>query len=372
MKAVIVLPTYNERENIKILIPKLQKEFKKIKHNMNILVVDDSSPDKTADEVKKLQKKYKNLYLLNGQKQGLGVAYLRGFKHVINKLKADVMFMMDSDLSHPPELVSKFMLEIDKGYDIVIGSRYIKGGATPDWSLRRKIVSRGGNFFARVVGGLYKIHDCTTGFRAIRVSAFKKINLNHLHTRGYAFLSTLLYEMIATGSTTKEIPLIFRDRKYGETKLSKRDMIEFFLNAFRLRLKSTQRMRRFITIGTTGVLINLAMFISMRNVLYGYFGANNLPLLFASLFGDWLSVIYNFSLNDILTFKNKKATDKFSIRLLKFHMVALTSIIINNAILFLMHKGLGYGDVFSKLTGILIAFVFNYLANVKWTWREKI
>ncbi|MCK5281788.1 MAG: polyprenol monophosphomannose synthase, partial [Nanoarchaeota archaeon] len=246
MKTILVLPTYNERENMAILIPKLEQAFKKIKkHSMHILVVDDNSPDKTADEVKKLQKKYKNLHLLMGQKQGLGVAYLRGFKHAVEKLKADILLMMDSDLSHPPEMIPDFMKEIDNGYDLVVGSRYIKGGSTPDWGMKRKLISRGGNFFARVVAGLYKVHDCTSGYRAIRVPVFKKINTRHLHTRGYAFMSTLLYELISVGAKVKELPLIFYDRKYGKTKLQRKDMIEFFLNVFRLRFKSTKRMIKF-------------------------------------------------------------------------------------------------------------------------------
>src|SRR4030042_3120494 len=140
MKIVIVLPTYNEKTNIAILIPRLQEVFKKITHHeMNILVVDDNSPDGTADEIKKIQKDYDNLFLLMGEKEGLGVAYIRGFTYASENMHPEVLFMMDSDLSHPPELLPDFLDQIDKGYDLVIGSRYIKGGGTPDWDVRRKL-----------------------------------------------------------------------------------------------------------------------------------------------------------------------------------------------------------------------------------------
>ncbi len=245
MKTVIVLPTYNERKNIGILIPQIEEVFKKINnHDMNILVVDDNSPDKTADIVKKIQKKYDNIYLLIDRRNGLGSAYLRGFDHAINKLKADVVFMMDADLSHPPKLIPDFMRCIDDGYDLVIGSRYIKEGATPDWSIRRRLISRGGNFFVRVIGGLYKVHDCTSGFRAIRVSVLRSINRKHLNTKGYAFLSTLLYELLSLGAKAKEIPLVFYDRRYGQTKLNAKNMIEFFFNAFKLRVRYKKRGKR--------------------------------------------------------------------------------------------------------------------------------
>jgi dolichol-phosphate mannosyltransferase len=239
MKACIILPTYNERENISRLIPALLDVFKSIRDwDMRILVVDDNSPDGTASVVKEFAKKHKNIHLLIGQKKGLGAAYVRGFKLVIDKI--DVVIMMDADFSHNPEKIPEFLKQIEKGYDFVIGSRYIKGGATPDWSLIRKIISGGGNFFARVVVGL-RPHDCTSGYRAIRTSFLKKVDFKNIGTRGYAFQATLLYELSEIGARIKEIPVVFYDRKVGKTKLGKKDIIEFLFNAFRLRLKSLSR-----------------------------------------------------------------------------------------------------------------------------------
>lgn len=238
MKVVIVLPTYNEKENIGIVISRLQGVFKTIsQYDMHILVVDDSSPDGTADEVRNLRKEFPNVELITGKKEGLGIAYLRGFKHADEYFEPDIVFMMDSDLSHPPELVPSFLKEIERGYDLVIGSRYMKGGGTPDWSLRRKLTSLFGNMVARVIAGLYRIHDCTSGYRAMKVVRYREINRNYVYPRGYAFLTTLLYEMVTQGATVKEIPLVFKDRKFGETKLQLKDIIEFISTAVRIRFR---------------------------------------------------------------------------------------------------------------------------------------
>jgi dolichol-phosphate mannosyltransferase len=239
MEIAIIIPTYNEIKNIDLLISRLQEEIGKIEgHNIMILVVDDYSPDGTADRVRELQKTHDNLHLVSGEKQGLGVAYLRGFNHAINSLDADVVSTMDADLSHPPELISNFVKAIDEGYDLVIGSRYIEGGATPDWNLKRKMISRCANTWARLVGGFYHVHDCTSGYRAIRTDTFLKIDQKNLEIKGYAFIPTLLYELTQRGVKVKEIPLVFYDRKHGETKIKMGDMTEFFIKILKLRFKS--------------------------------------------------------------------------------------------------------------------------------------
>ncbi len=371
MKTVVILPTYNERENIKKLVPMLQQEFKKIKnHDMHILVVDDKSPDGTADEVRKLQKKYKNVHLLLGDKKGLGVAYLRGFDYAIKKLKAEVMQMMDADLQHPPSMIPDFMKEIDNGNDFVVGSRYIPGGGTPEWNWKRKLVSWGGNMFARLLAGMYKVHDCTSGYRALRVSVFKKIDKKALHTRGYAFMSTLLYEMIHAGGKVKEIPLIFRDRLHGETKLRREDIIEFIYNSFRLRFKTMQRFIKFAIVGGSGIIVNLGIFSLAKLILYSGVGQTNGTMLVASLIGDELSILWNYFLNNNWTFKKSKNKDPAAKKIIKFHLIAITSVVINNAILFGLYKGFGMWDLLAKFIGILVAFLWNYFFNVKWTWRE--
>ncbi|HEY6044518.1 MAG TPA: glycosyltransferase, partial [Nitrosospira sp.] len=158
LRVVIILPTYNERENIGNLIDALQAQFKTLPHDMQILVVDDSSPDGTADVVRMKQASSFNVHLLMGQKSGLGAAYIRGMIYAMDQLGADAVFEMDADFSHKPEDVPRLLAALDAGADFVIGSRYVKGGSIPEkWGFLRRMNSWGGNIVARYVAGIYKV-----------------------------------------------------------------------------------------------------------------------------------------------------------------------------------------------------------------------
>jgi len=247
------MPTYNERENIGPLIDSLQKEFKKVPHDMNILVVDDNSPDGTAEIVKAECRRYTNVHLITGKKEGLGTAYIKGMKYAVDVLNADVVMEMDADFSHKPEDVPRLISALDHGADFVIGSRYIKGGKIPDnWGFIRKMISKWGNIFARYIAGLYKIRDCTAGFRAIRTSLIKKIDLTNLRVQGYSFQAALLHQAIVSGAVVQEIPVEFIDRIRGKTKLGFSDIVEFILNTWWIRFESSKTLIKFSTAGRTG------------------------------------------------------------------------------------------------------------------------
>jgi dolichol-phosphate mannosyltransferase len=167
-KACIIIPTYNERENMPIILDRLLSVFSKISdYDMNILIVDDNSPDGTARVAEEYCKKHKNIHILNRKKKiGLGAAYIAGFNYVFDYIDADVVFQMDADLSHSPEKIPEFLKQITNGYNFVIGSRYIPGGGVVGWSIDRKITSKTGNLIARYIVGM-RANDCTSGFRAI-------------------------------------------------------------------------------------------------------------------------------------------------------------------------------------------------------------
>lgn len=238
MKVCVIIPTYNEKGNMEKLIPQLLKVFSSIKDfDMNLLVVDDSSPDCTSDVVSSFSSKHDNIFLLKrAKKEGLGAAYLAGFAHAINVMNADVIVQMDADFSHNPEVLPT-LVNYTKDYDFVIGSRYVKGGGTVNWSIIRKVTSRGGNFFARVVAGLKGVHDCTSGYRAMRSSLVKKFNTDHMNIFGYAFLTSLLHEAVRNKARIKETPIIFVDRVEGSSKIGVKDIVQFFINSFKLRFR---------------------------------------------------------------------------------------------------------------------------------------
>ena len=178
MKVVIIIPTYNESENIGQTIDDLQQEFKKIKgHDMDILVMDSNSTDNTQAIVKDLQNKYKNLLLLvEKEKSGLGGAYVKAMKYSIDKLSADAVFEYDADGSHQPKYIPGMVETLAKGADVVVGSRYVPGGSMPDdWGFNRKLMSFGGNLIARTTLFMFQYKDMTSGFRGTKTSFLKKI-----------------------------------------------------------------------------------------------------------------------------------------------------------------------------------------------------
>jgi len=261
MKVVTIIPTFNEFGNIQTLVAELNNQFRLMKHECHILVVDDNSPDGTAALVRVLKQRYDNLHLLTGEKNGLGAAYIRGMTHAMETLRADVLFEMDADFSHKPEDVPRLMAEIEAGADFVIGSRYVPGGTIPkEWAWHRKLNSWGGNAVARNVAGVYGVRDCTAGFRAMRTSLLRKINLSDLRVQGYAFQVALLHAVKVAGAYIKEIPVEFVERADGESKLGLRDILEFIINAWWIRLSSSKTFIKFAIVGLSGVVVNLCFF----------------------------------------------------------------------------------------------------------------
>jgi dolichol-phosphate mannosyltransferase len=235
--ACVILPTYNEVENVTQVIPAVFQQAAKISssHELHVLVVDDDSPDGTHAAVKKLQRKYKNLHVIGGMKRGLGDAYKRGITYALKHLSPDVIIQMDADGQHDPEKLPQFIALSNSGISLVIGSRLAPGGETPDFSLWRKFLSHFGNWLIRSLGGVRKIHDCTSGFRCIKADVVKKCDLTRLSTRGYSFQSSLLSELLRNNATFIEIPILFKPRMHGISKLAFKDQLEFLLNIVKIR-----------------------------------------------------------------------------------------------------------------------------------------
>lgn len=233
MKVSIVLPTYNEKENIQQLIPLIFKIFDDNRIDGNLIMVDDNSSDGTLQIVAGLQKKYQISLIERSVKMGIGSAYIAGFKKALLG-KPEVIFEMDADLSHNPKLIPGFLLEISQGYDMVIGSRRIEGGRIIGWNWTRKLISFGGNLAGKYIAGI-DINDLTSGFRAYKKEVLERIDFNSIKARGYAFQLEILARCIKKQFRIKEIPIVFCDRKTGKSKLSNKDIIEFFLTCFKVR-----------------------------------------------------------------------------------------------------------------------------------------
>jgi len=229
MKKVVVIPTYNEKENIVALL----KEIHEIIPDMSCLVVDDNSPDGTGKIVDEIAKEDKRVMLLpRDQKMGLASAYKDGFKRCL-ELGFDVICQMDSDFSHQPRFLPSLIAGLETA-DVVLGSRYTKGGGTVDWGLKRKVLSKGGNLYARIILGV-RIKDLTGGFKAFKRQVLEVIGLDSIKSEGYAFQMEVTYRAIRHGFKVIEVPIIFPDRKAGKSKLSSSIFWESLFMPWRLR-----------------------------------------------------------------------------------------------------------------------------------------
>lgn len=232
-KNIVIIPTYNERDNIGNIV----KAIFQTVPDVSILVVDDNSPDLTFEAVRELQKNFPNLDLLvREKKNGLGQAYIDAFKTILNNEKAEKVVMMDADFSHDPKYLPQLLAGLTDS-DVVIGSRYIAGGSTEGWEKWRKILSKYGNRYARLIMGL-PVYDCTAGFIAFRPSLLKKIDLSKIEMSGYAFLMEFKYLLWLAKARFKEIPVIFRNRINGESKISSHIISEGILAPWRVRMRS--------------------------------------------------------------------------------------------------------------------------------------
>jgi len=364
MRTIIIIPTFNERGNIGALIRALLDQFKRVRHDLHILIVDDNSPDGTADVVRSLQANNDNVHLLTGQKAGLGAAYIRGMNHALHVLQADLVFEMDADFSHKPEDIPRLLSEIEAGADFVIGSRYVPGGSVPKtWNLVRRLNSMGGNLAARYIAGIPQIRDCTAGFRAIRASLLRRIDFSQLRVQGYAFQVALLHAALEEGGKIREIPVDFVDRKQGESKLQFSDIIEFAINVWGIRLQSSKTFIKFAIVGASGVLVNLGFF--------SLFLMMEINKYIASPIAIELSIIWNFLLNNYWTFRWRKTGNRTRIRGLKFNLVSVIALGVSYGTFVAL--SIAFPDTkpqFHQLIGIVPATLVNYFLNSYWTFRH--
>jgi len=360
----VVLPTFNEEANIEQCLESVFLHQEPKQNLMKVLVVDDNSSDNTQKIVAELKDRFSELHMITGEKKGLGDAYKRGFNYSLDHLNPDVIFQMDADGQHNPSLIPKFLDLIDQGNDLVIGSRFIDGGSTPDFSFRRKLISKIGNLLVRYAGGVRHVKDCTSGYRAIRANYLRDSDLSFLSTRGYSFQSSLLCEMIWRGAKAVETPIEFTSRKGGDSKLSIRDQVEFILNIPKLGFRNAEDFIKYSIVGFSGVLVNLGIYI----VLTRFFGLSE---VIAPLISIESSLLSNFLLNNFWTFKRREVASSVFKRLLQFHVASGGAACLNYLAFLLAFAVLGIHDILANLMGITVAAILNYLINSNWTWRKE-
>ncbi|MFH2118631.1 MAG: glycosyltransferase family 2 protein [Candidatus Paceibacterota bacterium] len=382
--AIIIIPTYNERENIEATLEQVFAVLDTVKNwQCGVLVVDDTSPDKTYELVEKLQKKYSRLHLfLNKRKAGLGGAYLKGMAYAFNDLKADLVFQFDADLSHDPTKIPQFLKKIEAGYDLVLGSRYIPDGSIPDnWGLHRKFLSVVGNLFITVVLTNFSIHDWTTGYRAVTKKVYQAVHpeLTTERFSGYTFQIGFLHKAIGKGFRVAEVPFHFKDRNFGKSKIGPEYIKNTLVYIMKARLQEIMKSRifKFVIVGGVGATIQISTLQLWRLMM---------PFQFAFFLAIECAVLSNFILSNLWTFADRKLKPaQYPAKFLQFNLASAGSIGIQQLIAFLGEMYIGLFALFTlpiinfsvdtgtmyAIVGILIGMFWNFFAYSKIIWKKK-
>ena len=368
-KVVIIIPTYNERSSLEKTLSDINTATKNTKDfDIHILVFDSNSTDNTVEIVKKSQNIYPNLHLQQEpQKTGLGSAYIQAMQFAMTKLNADIVFEFDADGSHQPKYIPQMLEKIKQGADVVVGSRYVKGGSMPkDWGLHRKLLSGVGNIIARcVLTPKYK--DLTSGFRATKTSFLKRIDLPNLLSKDYAYKLQLFWELHQLKAKIVEHPIEFIDRENGDSKLPKNSIKDALRVVFTLRYRKLKNYIKMCCVGVSSLIAQLVVF----NILRLY-----ITPAIANSIGVEVAVIMNFILNNHFTFKDQKIKKsqrkKLIGKFIQFNIASLGSMAIQAVTVhgFIMLFGRhAMWENIGVITGILLGSVLNYFIYSRFIWK---
>lgn len=362
----VIIPTFNEEANIRNIVMAVDSVFHEHSIHGQILVVDDNSSDSTIRIVEELKRIQENVdILVRKHDHGLSQSVVDGFSHAAS----EIFVVIDADFSHPPMLIPRMYEEIQKGNDVVIGSRYMEGGAIRKWPLKRRVISIGATFLGRLL--FPDITDPVSGFFAVRKQVVEKAPLK---PRGYK----ILLEILGKGrwQTAREIPFEFIDREIGASKLKIKTIIEYawqiadisvysLFNRKSAARKEWENIIKFGIVGFSGIIVNEGILIYLRE------GAGfSIPA--ASIFAIELSILNNFLWNDIWTFKRVKGqsiTSRWQ-RGVSFQFVSIGGAIINFAVLNILAFALGFDYRIANIVGILVGFAWNFVINRNLTWKK--
>lgn len=370
MKVVILLPTYNERENISTILNLLREQSGLLKnHTLQYLVVDDNSPDGTSDVVRAYKKEHKDVHIITGAKKGLGAALLRGMTYAVDELKAEILLQMDADLSHDPRNIVDLLKKIDQGSNFVVGSRYIPGGSIPqNWGVHRKIFSIVGNSIVRFGLGFPEVHDWTGGFRAFHKDFFIKNKIKMLKYSGYVFQIAFLHNAIIENAKVSEVPIHFTDRRFGHSKIAPSEYIRnVFEYVIRARIKRTIHgaFGKFLVVGTIGFVINTIVLEIFVHIVNAH------PSI-GSAIGAEFAIFSNFILNNAWTFGTRKVNGWKKVpKFLQFNLSSLGAVIIQAGTVYVGTH------IFSEsvyrhfyLIGVGFGMIWNYFMYSRVIWKK--
>ena len=356
-KISIVVPTYNERENLPALTARVHDSLSE--YDYELIIVDDNSPDGTGLLAEELaQEKPTTIRVIHREgKLGLASAVIDGFEQA----EGDILGVIDADLQHPPEQLPDLLQKIG-GADIVIASRYIPGGGVEKWSLIREIVSRGAKLMPQFLfAKIRNVNDPLSGFFIFKRCIIEGIRLNPI---GYK----ILLEILVKGRyhSVAEVPYVFRGRERGKSNLNSTEEINYLRHLYRL-VKSEGESRRFIKyclVGASGVFVNMGLLALLTEAI-------GLLYSFSAIIAIEASIINNFTWNELWTFRDRRTLNQgaFITRMAKFNLVSLLGMGINIGILHFFTEIGQIHYMISEIFGIIAATIFNFIFNKWWTWQ---
>jgi dolichol-phosphate mannosyltransferase len=352
----VIIPTYNERDNIVPLVERLHSVLSG--SDYEIVFVDDNSRDGTIEIATALSAKYPVRVVVRNDKRGLASAVADGINYATGK----IICVMDADLQHPPEVIPHMAGAIENGADIAIASRYVKGGGCPGWGLARRVVSKAAVFLAHLLlPPTRQVNDPMSGFFMLRKKVVAKADLKPV---GYK----ILLEILVMGQFQKitEVPYTFANRSGGESKLGTRQQVDYLKHIYSLMRRRGELVRfaKFCLVGSSGVLVNEGLLWMLRQFA-------GLPLTLASAISIETSIVSNFTFNNYFTFRDRRlhGAKSFLARLLKFNLVSLAGLGLNMGVLLLLTHVFGIHYLLSNLCGIAVATLWNYSVNTLFTWK---
>ena len=355
-KISIIIPTYNEKDNVAPLLSRIDKVLSG--YNYEILIVDDNSQDGTIELASSLADRYPVKVIVRRSERGLATAVVHGLKSATGQ----IVGVMDADLQHPPEVIPDLIKAIQDGADMVVASRYIEGGGCPNWGLSRRIISK----VALVISHLLlpstrPVKDPLAGFFMFRR---KNVDPAELKPIGYK----ISLEVMLTGRFQRvvEVPYIFEDRSAGQSKLNPREQLDYLKHLFSLmaRTGELKRFLKFAAVGLSGIVVN-------QGLLWLLTEFGGLQYYISAIFAIEASIISNFVLNDYFTFADRRTGrgKSFVVRLLKFNVTCLAGAGIQYGLLLLFTSVFGIHYLISNLIAIALAFLWNYFMSSWWAWK---
>lgn len=352
----LIIPTFNERDNIVPLLERIHQALSN--YNYKVLLIDDDSKDGTSEIAKSLSSKYPVEVIVRKGKRGLASAVVDG----INLTTDSILGVMDADLQHPPEALPDLIEAINDGADVVIASRYVKGGGCEGWSLSRRIVSKVAVSIAHLfLPQTRRFKDPMSGFFMLGRSVVANASLE---PTGYK----ILLEILVRGhyQHAVEVPYIFKTRSKGASKLNARQQIDYLKHILSLMKRTGELLRfiKFALVGTSGVEVNLGSYWLLTRLLH----INQFIALGISF---EVSVVSNFLFNNFFTFADRRVSRAlpFLVQFVKFNIISLGGLGIQEGSLWLLHTILNIHDIIAVAIGIVVATLWNYLLNTWWTWK---